>query len=97
MSDIYGFSYAPEIGTLPETPRTSVFDGEIGPWSRRIAVLGVHECHIDRRGDFYDKAPTPHGWRYIGKSRSDEDAYNRWKNYLDSIGVEPSAAKRVKR
>lgn len=97
MSDFYGSAGAPQILDMPERPRKSVFDGTIGPWSRPIGRYKGHVCHLDRRGEVYDYAPTPQGWRYVGKAVSKEDAFNKWKNFLYTIGIEPSGAKRVRK
>lgn len=96
-SQIKGFSYAPEVAPMPERPRASVFDGEIGPWSVMVARYQGHELHVDRRNDYFDKMDGYDGYRYLGHAQNRLDAFNRWKNYLYSIGIEPSGAKQVRK
>lgn len=90
---------APSIEPMPEKPRRSVFDGNIGPWSRKVGRYKDHTCFVNRYGEIYDYAPSPQGWRYVGDhAQSDDDAFNRWKSYLlETLREEPLTAKRVRR
>lgn len=51
-----------------------------------IAVANGHQLVKTWQGSYYDKAPTPHGWRYLGKYPNDRDAVCRWRGLLRSEG-----------
>ena len=59
-----------------------------GPVERTLAESHGHRCVVYRDGEFYDKAPEPHGRFYLGKAQSDADAVSRWRGWLRSQGVD---------
>jgi hypothetical protein len=58
-----------------------------GPVERTLAESHGHRCVVYRDGEFYDKAPEPHGRFYLGKAQSDADAVSRWRGWLRSQGL----------
>lgn len=59
-----------------------------GPIERTLAESHGHKCVVYRDGEFYDKAPEPHGRFYLGHAQSDADAVSRWRGWLRSQGVD---------
>lgn len=59
--------------------------------TRELCRFKGHELRIRRDGCFFDSVSGQRS--YIGHARSNLDAFNRWKNYLMSRGIEPSGAR----
>lgn len=55
--------------------------------SEVVAQIGDHFLIRTWRGTFYDKAPAPHGWRFLGNRLTDEEAREKWRDRLRSEGV----------
>ena len=59
--------------------------GEVKPWSVDVAECDWHVLSLNRQSEAYDRFNG--SYTYIGKCKSQKDAYSRWVNYLLSIGV----------
>lgn len=93
--DYTSTSYYNEFSGAPSTvqpmPSNAGVDGSphpAGPVERTLAESHGHRCVVYRDGEFYDKAPEPHGRFYLGHAQSDTDAVSRWRGWLRSQGVD---------
>ena len=92
--DYTSTSYYNEFSGAPSSvqpmPSNAGGDGSprpAGPVERTLAESHGHRCVAYRDGEFYDKAPEPHGRFYLGKAQSDADAVSRWRGWLRSQGL----------
>ena len=77
----------PMIPDIPSSVGPVPHPRPAGPVERTLAESHGHRCVVYRDGEFYDKAPEPHGRFYLGKAQSDADAVSRWRGWLRSQGL----------